>query len=238
VVKRRFGVSTRLYESQRLGRAHLLEIASFGFETVEVHAVGTHFDAANDSVVADLQQWLAEARLDLHGLRVPAGVADDERERAVFVARRIPFGVLTLQVTRPREAAKWIDRLAERAAPLGVAIAVDSTSEGLSPIGSLVHFVEGFDARVGIALDFAQAQRDGDLVEAIEIASEHLMSIRLPAPASTGGRIDWPSALTAVQKVGYDGPVLLDPPRGAAKAALAQARQARERFEKLLCTFT
>ena len=217
---------------------HLLEIASFGFDTVELHAVRTHVDVANEAVVADVQQWLAEARLDLQGLRLPAGVADEELEHALFVARRIPFGALTLQVTRPREAAKRIDRLAELAAPLGVTIAVDSASDGLSPIGSLVHFVEGFDARVGIALDFARAQRDGDLVEAIEVASEHLTSIRLPALASTGGRIDWPSALTAVQKVGYDGPVLLDPPRGAPKTVLAQARQARGRFEKLLCTFT
>ncbi len=233
MAKRRFGVSSRLYDWQRLTREHLLEIASFGFDTVEIHGVRTHLDFANDAVVADLQQWLAEARLDLQGLRVPAGADDEEKAQALFVGRRIPFGALTLQVSRPREAAKKIERLSEQAAPLGVTIAVDSTSEGLSPIGSLVHFVEGFDARVGIALDFAHAERDGDLVEAIEIASEHLMSVRLPVES----RIDWPSALTAVQKVGYEGPVLLEPPRGAPKAALAQARQARERFEKLLCTF-
>jgi sugar phosphate isomerase/epimerase len=243
VAKRRFGVSTRLYEGQRLNREHLLEIAAFGFDTVEVHGARTHFDASNDAVVADLQQWLAEARLDLHGLHVaaappaPGGHALDAAEDALFVARRIPYAALTLQVTRPREAAKTIERLGELAEPLGVGIAIDSRSEGLSPIGSLVHFVEGFDARVGVALDFGKANRDGDLVEAIEVASEHLLSIRLPVDS----RIDWPSALTAVQKVGYEGPVLLEPSearlRGAPKAALAQARQARERLEKLLCTF-
>jgi sugar phosphate isomerase/epimerase len=247
VAKRRFGVSTRLYEGQRLKREHLLEIASFGFETVELHGVPTHFDASNDAVVADLQQWLAEARLDLQGLRVPGSTTTsaagglDAADEALFVARRIPYRALTLQVVRPREAAKTIERLGELAEPLGVVIAIDSTSEGLSPIGSLVHFVEGFDARVGVALDFAKASRDGDLVEAIEVASEHLMSIRLPAVESGVGRIDWPSALTAVQKVGYEGPVLLEPSearlRAAPKAALAQARQARERVEKLLCTF-
>jgi len=233
VAKRRFGVSTRLYEAQRLNREHLLEIAAFGFDTVEVHGVPTHVDVANDAVVADLQQWLAEAKLDLQGLRVPATASDAEVEAALFVARRIPFGALTLQIARPKEAAKRIDRLAAFAEPLGVTIAIDSTSDGLSPIGSLVHFVESIEARIGIALDFAKAQRDGDLVEAIETASEHLMSIRLPVD----GRIDWPSALTAVQKVGYEGPILVEPPRGPSKAVLAQARQARERFEKLLCTF-
>ena len=246
MAKRRFGVSTRLYQGQRLCREHLLEIASFGFETVEVHGLTTHIDFTNEPVVADLQQWLAEARLDLQGLRVPApstalgagpstalGASAAEVEAALFVARRIPFGALTMQVARPRESAKLIDRLVGLAEPLGVTIAVDSASEGLSPIGSLVHFVEGFDEPVGIALDFARGQREGDLVGAIETASEHLTSIRLPVES----RIDWPAALTAVQKVGYEGPVLLEPPRGAPKAALAAARTARDRFEKLLCTF-
>ncbi len=235
--KRRFGVSTRLYEGQRLNREHLLEIASFGFDIVEVHGVRTHLDAANESVVADLQQWLAEARLDLAGVRVPMGTSAEDIDAALFVARRLPFGALTLQVARPREAAKQIDRLTELAAPLGVTVAIDSASEGLSPIGSLVHFVEGFDQPVGVALDFARAHRDGDLVDAIEMASEHLASIRLPVDS----RIDWPAALTAVQKVGYEGPVLLEPPssllRAAPKRALAETRKARDRFEKLLCTF-
>jgi len=197
-----------------------------------VHGVRTHVDIANEAVVADLQQWLAEARIDLQGLRVPAGASEEDVEAALFVARRIPFRALTLQVARPREAAKLVDRLTDLAEPLGVTIAIDSASEGLSPIGSLVHFVEGFESPVGIALDFARAQRDGDLVEAIEIASEHLTTIRIPVES----RIDWPSALTAVQKVGYEGAVLIEPPRGAPKAVLAQARQARERTERLLAS--
>jgi sugar phosphate isomerase/epimerase len=231
VAKRRFGVSTRLYEDRRLQREQLLEIASFGFDAVDVHGVRTHLDFANEAVIADLQQWLAEARLDLLGLRVPAGTTTDDVDAALFVARRIPFGALTLQVARPREAAKRIDRLTDLAGPLGVLVAVDSTSEGLSPIGSLVHFVEGFDARVGVALDFAHASRGGDLVEAIETAAEHLTSIRLPVEA----RIDWPSALTAVQKVGFEGPLTFDlAPRGSSKDLLQRARQARERVEHLL----
>src|SRR5437660_162311 len=109
---RRFGFSTRLYEKRRLSRDHLLEIAAHGFEVVEVSAVRTHFDFSNPLVIADLQQWLAEARLDLHGLHVPAGEVEADAEQALFVARRIPVRVLTRQVARPREAAKAIDRLA------------------------------------------------------------------------------------------------------------------------------
>jgi sugar phosphate isomerase/epimerase len=230
---RRFGVSTRLYQHQRLHREHLAEIAAHGFETVEVPAVRTHLDFHNPAAVADLLQWLAEAGLDLHGLHVPVGAASEDAERALFVARQIPMRVLTLQIARPREAAKEIDRLAELAAPLGVAIAVDSSSEALTPVGSLVHFVEGFDARVGVSFDFGRAQRDGSLAEAIEIASEHLVAVRVPVES----RIDWASALTTVQKVGYEGPMIVEPPpRTSTKEMLRLAREARERFEKLLCT--
>src|SRR6266403_1632985 len=71
VAKRQFGVSTHLYHGKRLCREHLLEIAAHGFETVEVFATRSHFDYHNDAAVADLQQWLAEAGLELHGIHAP-----------------------------------------------------------------------------------------------------------------------------------------------------------------------
>jgi sugar phosphate isomerase/epimerase len=232
---RRFGVSTHLYQNQRLGREHLAEIAAHGFETVEVPAVRTHIDFHNPAVVADLQQWLAEAQLDLNGVYVPIGVTSEETELALFVARRIPMRVLTLQIARPKDAARDIERLLELAAPLGVTIAADSNSDALTPVGSLVHFVEGFDAPVGICLDFGRAARDGDLADTIETVAEHLVTTHLPVES----RIDWSSALTTAQKIGYEGPLLFDAAaRGATKALLQEARKARERFEKLLCTFT
>jgi sugar phosphate isomerase/epimerase len=49
------------------------------------------------------------------------------------------------------------------------------------------------------------------------------------------GTIDWPGALTAVQKVGFDGPLVLElAPHGSTKARLADARKARQRMERLL----
>ena len=234
---RRFGVSTHLYHSQRLGREHLAEIAAHGFPIVEVLAVRTHFDFHNPATVADLLQWLAEARLELHGLHVPADAAEEDADHAVFVARQIPMRVVTLQVARPKEAARQLDRLAGLADPLGVRVAVDSNSQGLSPVGSLVHFVEGLEHPIGISLDFDQARRDGDLIDAIEAVSEHLVSALVPLES----RIDWPAALTTVQKVGYEGPLIFDSASRAGspitKALLQQARTARERFEKLLCTY-
>ena len=71
--KRQFGLSTHLYHSYRLTREHLLEMASFGFDTVELFATRTHFDYHNPATVADLQQWLAEAGLELHAVHAPIG---------------------------------------------------------------------------------------------------------------------------------------------------------------------
>ena len=73
VAKRPFGVSTHLYHGQRLTREHLLEIAAHGFEPVELFATRTHFDYHNPAAVADLQQWLAEAGLELHSVHAPIG---------------------------------------------------------------------------------------------------------------------------------------------------------------------
>ena len=71
--KRQFGVSTHLYHGQRLSRSHLVEIAAYGFETVEVFATRTHFDYHNPAAIGDLQQWLAEAGLTLSTGGPPTG---------------------------------------------------------------------------------------------------------------------------------------------------------------------
>src|SRR5436309_14592737 len=119
--KRQFGVSTHLYHNLRLSRDHLIEIAAHGFETVEVFATRTHFDYHNPAAVADLQQWLAEAGLELGSVHAPINesftggrwgrvlsvaspeeaerqAAVSETERALHIARRIPVGVLVVQV--------------------------------------------------------------------------------------------------------------------------------------------
>jgi len=72
-LKRPFGVSTHLYHSQRLGREHLIEIGAHGFDRIELFATRTHFDYHNPAAVADLQQWLADARLELHSVHAPIG---------------------------------------------------------------------------------------------------------------------------------------------------------------------
>jgi sugar phosphate isomerase/epimerase len=279
VLTRRFGISTRLYHRQRLRRDHLLEIGAHGFEAVEVFANRHHIDYHNVSAVADLQQWLADAQIELHAIHAPVGdgltdarsgrplslaspdpqtraFAVAETERALHIARRIPAQVLVTHLGLPdrgaatgensRQAARRsIEELTQAAGLLGVRVAIEVIPNQLSRAGSLVHLLEEeLDAAgVGICLDFGHAHLAGDLVEAIETVSGHLLTAHVHDNRGRlddhlvpfAGTIDWPSALTAVQKVGYDGTLVFEvDAHGSAKASLARSSQARARFEKLL----
>lgn len=180
-----------------------------------------------------------------------------EAELALHIARRMPFDVLVAHIGLPRTqqpavpdnsrdaARRSIDELQRLAQPLGVKIALEVIPNELSRAGSLVHFVENAldQAGAGICLDFGHAHMDGDLVDAIETVSEHLVTTHVHDNRGKtddhlvpfDGTIDWPGALTAIQKVGYDGTLLLEvAAHGSAKDTLVKARKARERMEKLL----
>src|SRR5207244_2381988 len=180
-----------------------------------------------------------------------------EAERALQIARRIPFKVLVTHLGVPRwtptattdnsrdAARRSIEELHALAEPFGVRIAVEVMPNELSRAGSLVYFLEhALDAAdVGICLDLGHAHMDGDLVEAIETVSEHLIAVDVHDNQGRAddhlvpfeGSIDWPAALTAVQKVGYDGPLMLEiGGRGSTKDTLVRARKAREKMDRLL----
>ena len=277
--KRAFGISTHIFHDKRLSAAHLLEVRSYGFEAIELFATRTHFDYHNPAAVADLQQWLAAAGLELHAVHAPiaesfrggrwgpafslASADPDARahalaevERSLHIARRIQVGTLIVHLGLPRTlgspadnnriaARRSIEELQQLAEPLGVRIAVEVIPNDLSRAASLVHFVEadleGSD--VGICLDFGHAHLDGDLVDSIETVSEHLVAAHLHDNRGRSddhlvpldGTIDWAAALTALQKVGYDGTLLLEiASHGSPRDTLRRAKQARERLERWL----
>lgn len=282
MAKRHFGISTHLYHNYRLNRDHLLEIAAFGFDRVELFATRTHFEYQHEASVTELQQWLAEAGLELHGVHAPIGEsfsggrwgppltlasadaptrakAVAEATLALQIARRLPFGVLVTHLGLPRTqhptaadnsrdaARRSIEELQKLAEPLGVTIAIEVIPNELSRAGSLVHFVDNVlkDVPVGICLDFGHAHMDGDLIDAIETVSEHLVTTHVHDNRGRtddhlvpfDGTIDWPGALTAIQKVGYDGTFLLEiAAHGSAKDTLRKAKKARTRMERLLAS--
>jgi sugar phosphate isomerase/epimerase len=181
-------------------------------------------------------------------------------ERALHIARRIPtkFLVVHLGLPRPhvlpgensREAARRsVDDLQRAALPLGVQLALEVIPNELSRTGSLVHFVEEDLGPVeegrgaGICLDFGHAHLDGDLVDAIETVSGHLLTAHVHDNRGRSddhlvpfeGTIDWAGSLTALQKIGYDGALILEiPPQGGSKNALLKAQKARRRMEQLM----
>ena len=273
--KHAFGVSTYLYQSRRLGREHVLEIAAYGFHAVELFATRTHFDFHSPAAISDLERWIAEAGLGLSAVHAPiaesvsqgrwgsplnlASADKDARQRAVDesivalqMARLVPFAafIVHLGLPRPSEnsrdaARRSIDALQEAAAPLDVALAIEVIPNELSRAGSLAHFVEEVveGPGVGICLDVGHAHMDGDLADSIEAVSEHLIAVHLHDNLGRvddhlvpfDGSIDWPAALTAVQKVGYDGTLMFEvAPRGTAKETLKKARHAREKMDRLL----
>jgi sugar phosphate isomerase/epimerase len=277
---RQFGISTHLYHSARLGRDHLLEIGAHGFETIELFATRTHFDYHSASAAGDLQQWLAEAGLRLHGIHAPitesligdrwgpaltlASTDHDTRTLAVAesiaalqVARRIPFDVLVVHLGLPRSqqplpsdnnrdaARRSLDELQRAAEPLGVRVAIEVIPNDLSSAEGLVYLVEEVleETGAGICLDFGHAHMDGDVVDAVETVSEHLIATHVHDNRGRtddhlvpfDGSIDWPSVLTALQKVGFEGTLLFElAAHGSPKETLGKARAARERFEALL----
>jgi sugar phosphate isomerase/epimerase len=143
-----------------------------------------------------------------------------------------------------RAAARHsIEELVRIAEPLGVKIALELIPNELSRAGSIVHFIEDDLDGVGICLDIGHAHLDGDVIDAVETVSEHLIATHVH---DNGGRtddhllpfegtIDWAGALLAVQKVGYDGPFMFEiVPKGSTKETLARARTARQRIEALM----
>jgi sugar phosphate isomerase/epimerase len=92
-------------------------------------------------------------------------------------------------------------------------------------------------------MDVGHARLMGDVVDAIETCSGHLITTHLHDNRGRSddhlvpgkGVIDWDAAVLAFQKIGYDGVWMFElaatPER---KAWLEQAVKARERFEALL----
>jgi sugar phosphate isomerase/epimerase len=279
VVKRQFGVSTHLYHGHKLTRGHLIEIASHGFESIELFATRTHFDYHNPAAVADLQQWLADAGLTLHTIHAPicesytagrwgrpltlASTLASEREKALaeaeqalHIARRIPVALLVAHIGLPRSqstapehnsrdaARRSIDALLAMAAQLEVRVAVEIIANELSRPESLVHFVENdLDTPAGICLDFGHAHLLGDVLDAIETVSGHLVTTHVHDNRGRSddhlvpfeGTIDWGAAMTAIQKVGYDQTLLFEvAAHGSPKETLVRARKAREKLERML----
>lgn len=179
---------------------------------------------------------------------------------ALELARRLPTNVLVVHVGLPgnhpdaasdtREAAvRSLTEIVALAAPLGVRVALEVIPNALSTPDSLVRIIEDdLDLPdVGVCLDFGHANIMGDPIDAVETLSGLLATTHVH---DNGGREDehllpfegtvpWPGVVTALQKVGYDGLMMLEVSgRGDTTATLERAVRAAARIEELAGSWT
>ena len=128
----RFGISTHLYHDRRLDREHLEQIASYGFDAVELFATRTHFDYHDAEAIDALAKWLSETGLRLNSVHAPITssltngqwgesysnatvdparrqAAVRESQAALQVAGRIPFDVLVVHLGIPASKSQGGD---------------------------------------------------------------------------------------------------------------------------------
>lgn len=187
----------------------------------------------------------------------------DEARAALAVAAAVPYKYLVVHLGVPtmgfepgalsqaqgdnnRQAARRsVEDLHAAATAAGVQLALELIPNPLSTAEALVQLIEDELelADVGICLDAGHAFILGDVVEAIETCSGHLVTTHLHDNHGKrddhlvpfGGGIDWPAALLAMQKVGYDGAWMFEvADTGSAADVLTRTARARDRFAREL----
>jgi sugar phosphate isomerase/epimerase len=182
--------------------------------------------------------------------------AVDETLATLDVAAAVPYRVMVVHCGVPQPHAaqgdnhlgslvKSLEELSPSAQRYGVRLAIEVIPNDLSTPSALVDIIESdIDATgLGICMDVGHARMMGDVVDAIETCSGHLLTTHLHdnrgrtddhlVPGK--GVIDWDAATLAFQKVGYDGVWMFELAVAKdRKPILEQAAKARERLESLL----
>jgi sugar phosphate isomerase/epimerase len=184
-----------------------------------------------------------------------------EIQLALNIARTVPFKFLVVHLGVPagqgpasednnREAAvRSIEEIRAMADAVGVKVALEVMGNNLSTASDLVEMIEhsadGPD--IGICLDIGHAHLIGDATEAIETASEYLVTTHIHDNRQRNddhlvpfeGSINWPSAVMAFEKIGYDGVLMYEVKAAESPlTVLEHAAAARRRLEALMVDTT
>jgi len=182
--------------------------------------------------------------------------AVQETMAALAIAREIPTAALVLHLGRPRDQAaagdndraaghRSLEEICAKAWDVGLPVAVEVIDNDLSEPSALVDLLESdLDLPgAGVCLDFGHASLMGDLIDAIETLSGHIITTHVHDNRGRmdehltpfDGAIDWTAALISMQKVGYEGTWLLELANtGDPARVLDAAVAARRRFEQIL----
>jgi len=180
-----------------------------------------------------------------------------EVEAALAVARRIPATYLVVHVgvpdsqtpaaseNRPDAARRSLEALHAAAEPLGVRLALEVIPNRMSGADSLVALIEEHldMPDLGICLDFGHAHLMGDVVDAVETVSGHLVTTHVHDNRGRSddhlmpfeGSIPWEPTLMALQKIGFEGTFVFELAASATpRQSLERASRVRQRFESML----
>ena len=127
-------------------------------------------------------------------------------------------------------------------------VALEVIPNPLSSASALAQLIEEkLDSRdIGVCLDYGHAHLMGDLGEAIETLSGHLLTTHVHDNRGTrddhlvpfSGSIDWEAAMMETQKIGYDGALMFEvADTGDPVDVLRRSVKARERLEKTFAPF-
>jgi sugar phosphate isomerase/epimerase len=184
-----------------------------------------------------------------------------EMAAALAIARTVPFKYLVVHLGVPvvqlaggdaardensREAAiRSIEEIHGMAQAAGVTVALEVMGNALSTPSDLIDIIErSFEgADLGICMDVGHAHLLGDTTDAIETASEYLVTTHIHDNRRQSddhlvpfqGNINWAATVMAFEKIGYDG-VLMYEVRNAESptSVLEKAASARKRLEGLM----
>ncbi|HJN45199.1 MAG: hypothetical protein CL477_08515 [Acidobacteria bacterium] len=181
--------------------------------------------------------------------------AIEEAAVALNIARRVETGFLVVHLgtpksyapdrdNDPRAAARSVTELHALTSPLGLQLALEVIPNALSTATALVDLLdkEADRAGHGVCLDVGHAFLAGDVTEEIETASGYLVTTHLHDNLGVTdqhlvpfeGGVDWPAAMMTMQKVGYDGMLMLEVAGGADwRDVLKRAARARTKLERL-----
>jgi len=183
-----------------------------------------------------------------------------ETGAALELARRVPVSVLVVHpglqdsllsptVRNSRDAIlRSVEEIVALASPLGVRVTLEVIPNGLATAEALAGMLDQLDIpELGVCLDFGHAHLQGGVVDAIEALAEVLAATHIHDNggdrdahlAPFEGTIDWAGALLALQKVGYDGTMMLElASADPAAPALDRARRAAARLEDAARSWT
>jgi sugar phosphate isomerase/epimerase len=180
-----------------------------------------------------------------------------EMEAALKIAAIVPFKFFVVHLGVPvgehpvlddnnhDAAVRSIEEIHGMADAVGVKVALEVMGNSLSTAPDLVEMLErSFEgADLGICMDVGHAHILGDTAEAIETASEYLVTTHIHDNGRHSddhlvpfqGSINWASATMAFEKIGYDG-VLMYEVRAAEspRVVLQRAVAARRKLEALM----